>query len=1193
MKIKSFIKLTTIISLILFNQQINANPFIDQPVGSNNPIEAKIQPDVNTNWEFCQSKLGGVWEIWRDKQHQLLPWINVNLPHCFNAFDAVDPDKNYYQGETWYRKTISVNNPYQGGRTLLHFGGVGQKTAVFVYTKKVGEHVGGYDEFTIDLTDAINEFSKDPLFKLKYKSQIPLAICSDNGRDLEMIPSNLSDFFLFGGIYRKLELEYVPAVSIQKVFIQPKLSTDFKSASLSISTLLFNPSSLNDEVNVSIEVISPNGIKVYSDSRKISIWKSEKKFESINVPQPQIWSPDVPALYKVQVEIKTKSGNHQITERIGFRTFEFQDKGPFFLNGKRLLLRGTHRHEDHAGMGAAMTDELIRKEMMMMKDMGVNFIRLGHYQQNRLVLELCDELGIMVWEEIPWCRGGLGGQTYKDQARRMLTNMIEQHFNHPSVIIWGLGNENDWAGDFEEFNQDKIKAFMSELNDIAHKLDNSRKTAIRRCDFCKDIVDVYSPSIWAGWYRGRYTDYKKVSLAEMQKVNHFFHAEWGAESHAGRFAVNPEKDLEKLASGSSADERQGDFKMKGGDFRASKDGDYSESYAVNLIDWHLKEQETMEWLTGSAYWPFKDFATPLRPENPIPYVNQKGIVQRDLTPKEAYYVFQSYWTSKPMVHIFGHEWTTRWTEKDALSQVKVFSNCPEVELFVNNVSLGKKKRNSQDFPAAGLRWDVKFNEGGNTVKAIATVNGEQIKDEISVNFQSQIWLKPSQIVFEEIKNQNDTSTLRVLVLDSLGVLCLDAKQTVEFGITGSGKLIDNLGVVGGARKVQLQNGRATIKAKLHTSSSVVSVFVEGIGNAFLTLPKPNLLKPNSLYTNPDLTLPNTKAIKDILIKVCDWQLSNMPKSENRHYRHNDWTNAALYTGIFEAYKTTGKKKYLQVLEDFSKQVNWQTGGRLRHADDQAIGQVYTELYQIKPHDNKIKGFRDVIDSIMATPKLGHEDWWWCDALYMAPPAYARLAKITGERKYLDFMNTMFWDSKEFLYDKEERLFYRDDRFIIKEDGSGRREANGKKVFWSRGNGWVLAGIVRVLQYMPIDYPDRDKYIQLYKDMADRIIEFQGKDGLWRTSFLNPSSFPNPESSGSGFFCYAIAWGVNNDILPKEKYQPVVIKAWNGLVAAVQPSGKLGWVQKIGYSPAQLTSDMTEVYGVGAFLLAGSEVIKFR
>ena len=263
-----------------------------------------------------------------------------------------------------------------------------------------------------------------------------------------------------------------------------------------------------------------------------------------------------------------------------------------------------------------------------MKDMGVNFIRLGHYQQSRRVLALCDRLGILVWEEIPWCRGGLGGEVYREQARRMLTNMIAQHRNHPSVFVWGLGNENDLPNDFSTFKQEPIRQFMSELNDLAHQLDPYRKTAIRRCDFCKDIVDIYSPSIWAGWYRGKYTDYREVSRKEMEEVEHFLHVEWGASHHAGRHGEDPDAGNAGVQSG-DADERDGDASMYGGPKRVSKDWDWTETYACNLIDWHLKEQERMPWLTGTAYWPFKDFSTPVRPENPFPYLNQKGVVQRD------------------------------------------------------------------------------------------------------------------------------------------------------------------------------------------------------------------------------------------------------------------------------------------------------------------------------------------------------------------------------------------------------------------------------------------------------------------------------------------------------------------------------------------------------------------------------------
>jgi unsaturated rhamnogalacturonyl hydrolase len=206
---------------------------------------------------------------------------------------------------------------------------------------------------------------------------------------------------------------------------------------------------------------------------------------------------------------------------------------------------------------------------------------------------------------------------------------------------------------------------------------------------------------------------------------------------------------------------------------------------------------------------------------------------------------------------------------------------------------------------------------------------------------------------------------------------------------------------------------------------------------------------------------------------------------------------------------------------------------------------------------------------------------------------ARLADATGNMAYLDYMNEMWWDATDFLYDPDNKLYYRDDRFRIKEDGSGRREKNGKKVFWSRGNGWVMTGMARLMDYMPADYPDRVRYISLFKEMAERITLLQEEDGLWKASLLYSEGHAHGETSGTGFFCYAFAWGINYGILEKEVYLPVVMRAWNGLNSAVHPSGKLGWVQQIGFAPEEINEDMTEVYGVGAYLLAGSEIIKLR
>lgn len=801
-------------------------------------VSAQQKTRLITNWEFLKSDLGGIWEavrpVGKGNPESVPLWEKVSLPHCFNAEDAVDPDVNYYQGPGWYRTVLDIRNPYEHGRTLLHFEGAGQKTEVYVYTTKVASHVGGYDEWVADITKAAEEFKKTEVCRKQFGGKVPVSIRCDNSRDLEMIPSDLSDFTVYGGIYRYLNLLYVPALSVDKLFAKTETDPSGKSGQLKIRAGFYNPDGLTS-AKTALRLLDPSGKVVASKELTLNSLGDDGELWSTEVKKPRLWSPDHPFLYTIEAVVTSSAGTFKKAEKVGFRHFEFVEKGPFRLNGQCLLLRGTHRHEDHAGTGAAMTEEMIRAEMKMIREMGVNFIRLAHYQQSRIVLDLCDSLGIMVWEEIPWCRGGLGGDVYKDQARRMLTNMIEQHYNHPAVIIWGLGNENDWPGDFPEFDKEKIRAFMSELNELSHKLDPSRKTAIRRCDFCSDIVDVYSPSIWAGWYRGVYTEYKQASLEEFNKVKHFLHVEWGGDSHAGRHSENPDNALNKIKAGQGTDERAGDASLYGGAARVSKDGDWSESYICNLIDWHLKEQETMPWLSGSAYWPFKDFATPVRPDNPVPYVNQKGVIERDFTKKEAYYVFQSYWTQKPMAHIYGHSWPVRWGTEGEAKMVKVYSNCEEAELFLNGKSMGVRKRNSQDFPAAGLRWSVPFVKGENTVKVIAHKGKAVAEDQISFLYQTEKWGKAAKMTLSKISQENGIATIEVKLFDADNVLCLDAVNWVHFSLAGDGKLIDNQGTSSGARLVQVYNGRAIIKVRLSKGKSVAGVSSDGLPSAFLEL----------------------------------------------------------------------------------------------------------------------------------------------------------------------------------------------------------------------------------------------------------------------------------------------------------------------------------------------------------------------
>ncbi len=779
------------------------------------PVTEKTR--LTEDWEFLRSDLGGIWEAVRPGggSESVPLWSKVSLPHCFNAEDGVDPDVNYYQGPGWYRTRLLLQNPYPGGRIMLEFEGAGQKTDVYVYTTKVGSHVGGYDEWSVDITDAVNEFLNSKA-AARFKGKVPVSVRCDNSRDAEMIPSDLSDFNLYGGLYRYVNLVYLPEVSLKGIEINPVLDKNLKKGRLEIKTGFYNPADIREAV-VEIVVKDPSG-KVMIREEKQVLPLGENVLLSTDIKAPVLWDTDRPGLYTCELTVKANGQQAKSVEKFGFRHFEFIDHGPFMLNGRRLLLRGTHRHEDHAGAGAAMTEEQIVAEMEMMKEMGVNFIRLGHYQQSPVVLEACDRLGILVWEEIPWCRGGVGGESYREQARRMLRNMITQHRNHPSVIIWGLGNENDWPNDFPEFRQSEIRAFMSELNDISHRMDAGRMTAIRRCDFCKDIVDVYSPSIWAGWYRGKYTDYKSMSEKEMKGVKHFLHVEWGGDSHAGRH-------LENL----------NEVKIKNG----QTDGQWSESYIVRLIDWHLKEQENMPWLTGAAYWPFKDFSTPVRPENPVPYVNQKGVVQRDLTKKESYYVFQSYWTDRPMIHIYGHTWPVRWGEKGEKKEILVYSNCQQAELFVNGESQGVKMRNSQDFPGAGLRWNCALNEGVNNIRVVGTAktDGKKISvtDSLNWEYQTEKWGKPENIELKTVDCGNGQFRVEVQLTDAKGVRCLDARNFIRFEIAGDGSLLRNQGTMGGSAKVQACNGRAFILVNPNGGESVVSVKSDRLKTKFINV----------------------------------------------------------------------------------------------------------------------------------------------------------------------------------------------------------------------------------------------------------------------------------------------------------------------------------------------------------------------
>lgn len=334
-------------------------------------------------------------------------------------------------------------------------------------------------------------------------------------------------------------------------------------------------------------------------------------------------------------------------------------------------------------------------------------------------------------------------------------------------------------------------------------------------------------------------------------------------------------------------------------------------------------------------------------------------------------------------------------------------------------------------------------------------------------------------------------------------------------------------------------------------------------------------------------------IKSLMFKVTDWQ--NAHTEHVKKYRPLNWHLAAFYIGVMEMYKVTGEKKYFNQMFDLGKKYNWATEEDIYDADRIAVGQMYLDVYKEKRQPEMIERLKWVLDAhiermpeadVRFTGNNYRREWWtWCDALFMAPPTFAKMYEITGEAKYLDYAIRHWIKTTDYLLDKEDDLIYRDDRYFDS------RTPSGQKVYWSRGNGWVFAGLVHMLKIIPHDHPKRNVFVRQFTDMASALVNIQSEDGMWRPSLLDEKVLPQPEASGTAFFCYGMLWGMNNGILSKEKYEPVALKAWNGLVSHINDEGRLGYVQPPGKEPKPFAEDSWHEYGTGAFLMAGSEMYR--
>lgn len=344
----------------------------------------------------------------------------------------------------------------------------------------------------------------------------------------------------------------------------------------------------------------------------------------------------------------------------------------------------------------------------------------------------------------------------------------------------------------------------------------------------------------------------------------------------------------------------------------------------------------------------------------------------------------------------------------------------------------------------------------------------------------------------------------------------------------------------------------------------------------------------------------------VAAKVARWQLarlddpSQISQATPETAEPRAWEKAVFWVGMTALADAGAPAEIGQAIQAMGRSNEWKPGDRWFFADDHVIGQTYLWAAKHGAGAAAVAPIRATLDKVLAEKPRPHlsflkaqsnyfdtaclKRWCWCDALFMAPPVWLELARQTGDSRYRGYAMSEWWATTDFLFDEEEKLYFRDSRFF------DRRDDKGRKLFWSRGNGWVFGGIARSLPLLPKGSADAVRMTALYRAMAQRIAALQKPDGYWSPSLLAPEGSP-PETSGTGFFVYGLAWGINTGLIDRATYEPVVRRGWAALTRAVQPDGKLGYVQQVSDRPDQVAASDTQYYGVGALLLAASEVAR--
>lgn len=662
-------------------------------------------------------------------------WETVNIPHTWNDKDADDETPGFYRGPVWYRKQLFIDKSQEGRQAVIYFEGANQEVRFYLNGQFVGEHKGGYTRFCFDITP-----------HLRYGQENLFAIYVNNVYNPN-IPPLSADFTFFGGIYRDVYLQFMNPVHIATndyassgVYIRtPEVNNS--AASVEITTLLTNDMPQATEIRVENIICDADGKEVKKTQAEVKLAAGETKTDiskKIKIDSPRLWDIDDPYRYMVYTRILDKRKGtllDEVVNPLGLRWFKFDSEKGFFLNGKGRKLIGTARHQDYFQKGNALRDELHVQDVLLLKEMGGNFLRVSHYPQDPVIMEMCDKLGIVTSVEIPVVNAVTETEEFLHNSVEMAKEMVRQDFNRPSVMIWGYMNEiflrrpyteGKQLEDYYRFTEKVARALEATIREE----DPSRYTMMAYHNMPQYYEDAHLTEIpmIQGWnlYQGWY----EPDINEFQRLLDRAH-----KAYKGKVLMVTEY-------GPGVDPRVHSYQPERFDF--------SQEYGLVYHKHYLNEMMKRPFIAGSSLWNLNDFYSESRVDA-VPHVNNKGVVGLNREKKDVYWFYKTALSRRPILVIGNREWKSRGgvvntAQKECIQSVPVFSNAEEVELFVNNKSLGKKK--IEDNYAL---FDVPFVSGENLLEAVAVTGDNKLRDMLRIQFQlvgSQ--LKDEAVPFTEI-----------------------------------------------------------------------------------------------------------------------------------------------------------------------------------------------------------------------------------------------------------------------------------------------------------------------------------------------------------------------------------------------------------------------------------------------------------